>query len=510
VRARKVDVIVVYKIDRLTRSLTDFARLAKLLDAHGVSFVSVTQQFNTTSSMGRLTLNVLLSFAQFEREIAGERIRDKIAASKKKGMWMGGSVPLGYDLEDKKLIVNTKEAETVRTLFRLYLKFGSVRATAIEAARLGLTTKVRAGKQGEKKGGGPFRRGHLYTILRNPIYIGRIPHKGDSYPGVHDAITDSKTWEATQRRFAENSNGEHRRGGESSSSLLTGLLFDTDGTRFTPSHTVKNGRRFRYYVERALITGEGPSRAKVRRIPAHEIETLVCDSVIDILVAPDRLLKAVGDVAGADEAEQAIRQGRHLHLELITATPDAQASLLRPMLRRVVLGEGKVGIMVARGSLRTALGLSNRGWDDHFHELTIPARITTSGVGIKLVVGNGVARSRQANPELIKLIARAHDWWQRLLSDEADSIRKLATAEGVSRAYMGRVLRLAFLAPDIVKAILDGEQPPELSIKRQLLHQHLPFSWSDQRRLLGFAGLEVGPPNSRKETNSRNRLFGAA
>jgi len=491
VRARKVDVIVVYKIDRLTRSLTDFARLAELLDEHRVSFVSVTQQFNTTSSMGRLTLNVLLSFAQFEREIAGERIRDKIAASKKKGMWMGGSVPLGYDLEYKKLVVNAAEAGTVRTLFQLYLKSGSVRATAAEADRLGLTTKMRIGKQGKRRGGGPFHRGHLYTILRNPIYIGRIPHKGDSYPGMHPAIIDPKTWEAVQRKFAENRTGKDRRKNGDSANLLMGLLFDSKGTRFTPSHTIKSGRRYRYYVERALITGEEPSRAKVRRVPAHEIDSIVRDAFINLFCIPDRLLQAIGDAASAGEAQRAIRQGRHIYQELVAGTLDACAERIRPMLHRVVLGDSEVCISLSRGPLRAALDLPSNGHQGEVHEIVVPARISTNGVGLKLVVGNGAAPNRAPDPDLVRIITLAHDWWHRLQSGQTESIRELAIAERVSRAYMGRVLRLAFLAPDIVEAILEGTQPATLSTKRQLLHQNVPFRWSDQRRLLGFAQAQV-------------------
>jgi site-specific DNA recombinase len=250
--------------------------------------------------------------------------------------------------------------------------------------------------------------------------------------------------------------GEHRRGGESSNSLLTGLLFDRDGTRFTPPHTIKGGRRYRYYVERALITGEGTSRAKVRRIPAHEIEGLVSDAVVDFLGKPDRLLDVLGDAASATAADGGIRQGRHLHQQLVTATLDARSEFLRPMLRRVVIGNGEIGIAISRDSLRTTLGLPHVDAAGDTHEIAVPTRVTTNGVGLKLVVGNSASQNRSPNPELVKVIARAHDWWQRLLSGEADSIRELAAAEGVSRAYMGRVLRLAFLAPDIVEAILDG------------------------------------------------------
>ncbi len=202
-----VDVIVVYKVDRLTRSLVDFARMVELFDANGLSFVSVTQQFNTTTSMGRLTLNVLLSFAQFEREVTGERIRDKIAASKKKGLWMGGLVPLGYDLKNRTLVINEPEAETVRTLFRLYRELETVRRLKEEADRRGLVTKRRA--TGAITGGESFTRGHLYQLLSNPLYAGDVRHKGATYPGQHPAIVDRETFAAVQQRLAQNATNRH-------------------------------------------------------------------------------------------------------------------------------------------------------------------------------------------------------------------------------------------------------------------------------------------------------------
>jgi len=208
----RIDIIVVYKVDRLTRSLADFARLVEIFDTQGVSFVSVTQQFSTTSSMGRLTLNVLLSFAQFEREVTGERIRDKIAASKKKGMWMGGNVPLGYDASERTLIVNPVEAETVRCIFALYREFGCVRRVKEEADRLGLSTKRSTTASGIERGGKPFSRGHLYRLLSNPIYIGRIAHKGQLYPGQHPALIDAETWIAVRDQLVTIPHA-HRRAG---------------------------------------------------------------------------------------------------------------------------------------------------------------------------------------------------------------------------------------------------------------------------------------------------------
>src|SRR5215469_14164474 len=234
IRTGRIDIVVVYKVDRLTRSLADFARLVEIFDGHGVSFVSVTQQFNTTSSMGRLTLNVLLSFAQFEREVTGERIRDKIAASKKKGMWMGGNVPLGYDASEGNLVVNSAEAETVRQIFALYREFGCVRRVKEETDRLGLRTKHRVTAKGTEFGGKPFSRGHIYHLLANPIYAGQIAHKGQVYSGQHPALIDQETWSAARDQLSTNT-GDHRcKTKASEPSLLAGLLVDGGGERLTP------------------------------------------------------------------------------------------------------------------------------------------------------------------------------------------------------------------------------------------------------------------------------------
>src|SRR6201998_802434 len=271
IRARKLDVIVVSKVDRLTRSLADFAKLVELFDAQGVSFVSVTQQFNTTSSMGRLTLNVLLSLAQFEREVTGERIRDKIAASKKKGMWMGGNVPLGYDANERTLVINPAEAETVRRIFALYRELGCVRRVKEEADRLGLRTKCRTAANGAERGGKPFSRGHLYTLLSNPIYTGQIVHKGQLHPGQQPALIDDASWSTVQDQLAANTRDHGRKAKAAEPSLLAGVLVDARGERLTASHAIKKGRRYRYYVS----TEAGTDRPQGWRLAAQEIEDAV-------------------------------------------------------------------------------------------------------------------------------------------------------------------------------------------------------------------------------------------
>ena len=274
VEAGRIDTIVVYKVDRLTRTLSDFARLVEIFDRKDVSFVSVTQQFNTTTSMGRLTLNVLLSFAQFEREVTGERIRDKIAASKRKGMWMGGNPPLGYDVKDKKLIVNEAEAETVRSIFRQYRKIESVRELRDRLAAEGVTSKRRVRRDGSIVGGKPINRGALYHLLHNRLYRGEMVHKDKAYPGQHEAIVDEALWEEVQATLAANTNGE-RREGTRQPSLLTGLAVDEQGEGLSASHAVKKGRRYRYYVSRHLILEGKRAGRKGWRLPAADLEGLV-------------------------------------------------------------------------------------------------------------------------------------------------------------------------------------------------------------------------------------------
>ena len=303
IRAGKIDTVVVYKVDRLTRSLTDFAKIVEVFDAEGVAFVSVTQQFNTTTSMGRLTLNMLLSFAQFEREVTGERIRDKIAASKKKGMWMGGLVPLGYDAVDRKLVVNPSEAETVRELFRLYLECGSVNVLRDTAQQQGYVTKLRQSSDGRMTGGQPFTRGHLYQLLRNPLYAGKVSHKGVLYPGQHPAIVDAATYEAVQRLLTENAAQRRSPTNAKTPSLLAGLVYDEQDERLCPSHASKKGRRYRYYISKHLMHGK-PDGREGWRLPARALEEAIQSALRSFLLDRRRLLDALDP--GPDRLQQVI------------------------------------------------------------------------------------------------------------------------------------------------------------------------------------------------------------
>src|SRR5438477_5927362 len=265
VRAKKVDIIVVYKVDRLTRSLADFAKLVELFDEHGVSFVSVTQQFNTTTSMGRLTLNVLLSFAQFEREVTSERIRDKIAASKRKGLWVGGIAPLGYATKDRKIVVVEEEAERVRTIFRRYLKLGSLNLLMADLRERGIVTKVRSLKTGRTVGGIPFTRGPLAHFLRNRFYIGEVAFKSEVLPGEQPAILDRDLFDAVQTKLTEQVNS-HKTVRMRSEASLAGRIFDDRGNRMTASHVRKRGVKYRYDLSPALLQGQPEQAGSVSRI----------------------------------------------------------------------------------------------------------------------------------------------------------------------------------------------------------------------------------------------------
>ena len=300
IEADRIDAVVVYKVDRLTRSLNDFAKIVEVFDRQAVSFVSVTQQFNTTTSMGRLTLNMLLSFAQFEREVTGERIRDKIAASKKKGMWMGGLPPLGYDVKDRKLVVNEREAETVRHIYRRYAALGSVLALKEELDGDGVVSKTRVDKFGRRTGGRPLARGALYLMLQNRIYRGEIVHKENSYPGEHEAIIDEALWDEVQRQLAANRFERATGAGASRVSLLAGLIYDDAGARMTPTHANKKGTRYRYYVSPGLVRGTRRQAPRGRRVPAADLERLV----------EERLTRFFGSEAEVFGAIELIGRGR--------------------------------------------------------------------------------------------------------------------------------------------------------------------------------------------------------
>jgi len=497
--AGRIDTILVYKVDRLTRRLADFAKMIERFDAGSVSFVSVTQQFNTTTSMGRLTLNILLSFAQFEREVTGERIRDKIAASKRRGMWMGGTIPLGYDLQDRKLIVNPEEADRVREIFRLYLELGCVAKLKMHLDRKNITSKVRISIVGNKSGGASYSRGSLYDILQNRLYLGEITHQEKSFPGQHQAIVAQELWDKAQARLE--ANNQARRNGSSAKcpSLLSALIFDEQGNRFTPSHAVKNGKRYRYYVSQAAIHhrpgAKGPSR-----IPAHEIEDLVCRRLRTLLGAPNELLKIVTSLTHEPIDLQAVfGAGQSLSSTWESESSVAIREFLNDVVARVVVLETGIRVLVRTGALLRKLlpvagslrkvevrKISAADKTEDLITLDIDTRLKRCGGEVRLVLPADLTDETKSRPlpSLIKATARAHDWYEQIVAGGITGRRSIAKATGLDERYVAQVLHAAFLAPNIVEAILDGQQPVHLTMEK--LRKRPPVDWQEQRTRLGF------------------------
>jgi site-specific DNA recombinase len=498
VQANKINVVVVYKVDRLTRSLSDFAKIVEALDAKGVSFVSVTQQFNTTTSMGRLTLNILLSFAQFEREVTGERIRDKIAASKKKGMWMGGPVPLGYDLEARKLIPHPTEAELVRKIFALYLKLGCVLKVLAQLKRENVKTKSWVTKKGIRLGGVSFAPGHLYYLLRNRLYIGEIRHRDKWYPGAHPGIVPRELWDKVQAQLDSNLRTQRKRAREQSSSLLTGLIEDGEGNRFTPSFTVKRGRRYRYYVSQAVIQNPASQQSGPIRLPAHEIESRVTERLQAFLRSDAQVFDELSTSAESpDVLHQLVAGGKKLVARLSSLLTDDLRDLLACILQRVIVQENYIQVMIRKSDLRELLehgdqiiaaslvGLRNPIEPAELLCLSIEAKRKRYGGEIHIVVPpSSCVPVRHPRPALIKAVSRGHAWCERVLEGKVADMRSLARETGLTPHYVRNVFACAFLAPDIVEAILEGRQP--LTLKFEHLYKNVPLSWAEQRQQFGF------------------------
>lgn len=491
IRAGKVSIIVVYKVDRLTRSLADFAKLVELFDRHSVSFVSVTQQFNTTTSMGRLTLNVLLSFAQFEREVTGERIRDKIAASKKKGMFMGGGYPLGYDVQDHDLVINETEAQQVRTIFSLYLELKSVRRLQAELAKRGYKTKVRVSASGRKSGGKSFFTGHLYYILRNRTYLGEIAHKGKVYEGRHKPIIERSVWNEVQALLANNAKERASRDWAQNPAPFAGIIFDDRGNRLTPSHTQKGAARYRYYVCQALFKDQPELAGPIKRVPAEEIETLVADQIKGFCENATNLARELDRIGVSLDARRLmIEDIQAFAVNLRDPGEKAWRDLGRRIIQKIVVGPAQVQIIVDIRALHAACiqgpGVESTALDCGTGplpiSLVVPVRVTRSGRQKSMVVADSDGCHRLVNESMVLAIARALKWDQEIRAGA--SLNSIASREGVSTTYATRIMPLAFLAPDIVEAIYEGLQPADLKVKA--LSANLPLDWAAQRRALGF------------------------
>jgi site-specific DNA recombinase len=461
VRAGKIDIVLVYKVDRLTRSLADFAKLIELFDVHGVSFVSVTQSFNTSSSMGRLTLNVLLSFAQFERELIGERVRDKIAASKRKGLWVGGPVPLGYAAVDKKILVVAAEAEAVRTIFARYLELGSVRALVQDLDRRGIRSKPRRRSTGRTVGGGRFGVGALAYLLKNRFYIGELVYRGEVHHGEHEPILDSALFEAVGAKLAAQA-VERRCRLRGLPAILSGRLFDHRDNRMSPTHANKRGARYRYYVSQAVLQGKPPPPGLVSRVPAAEIEALV-------VAALRNHLNARGGGEGVPDNDRDLLER---HLERVTLTPNhlelRLRELVEPTQAHDPVNDGSSGPPIANVTTITV------PWSS-----PVPAAVK----GIIHVPAHNTPIKAGRREALLIAIVKARTWIDDLAHGRAASFAVIARREGKAERHIRLLAPLAFVSPRIVSALLDGTAPADLTLTK--LARALPYCWAEQERRVG-------------------------
>ncbi len=463
IKAGKVDIVVVYKVDRLTRSLADFAKIVEILDQNDASFVSVTQSFNTTTSMGRLTLNVLLSFAQFEREVTSERIRDKIAASKKKGMWMGGAVPHGYKVEDRKLLIRESEAEDVRHIFSSYLELRSIPKLADHLAREGFRTRKRLLKDGRTIGGMCFGTGPLALLLKNPIYIGKIRHKNQVYEGEHQAIITDEIFEEVQSTLKKNCRDKALGKKSKYPSLLTGMITDPKGRPMSPAAGKKGTKRYSYYVTRL---GPGEVGASRWRLPAGEIDHLVIDTITQHLrsyVQPEETCP--------DKLAARRKQYANWAKQLPELTVPGKRKLLIAWKTRVELKENGI-------SLSLQLDI-----DEPIHTIAVDAKLVRKGNELKLALSpDGGSAKRFTDPNLLKLIALAFAAREHLI----DGTPSPLVAHN-SKQHLSKLARLSYLAPAIVTAITIGSQPPQITARSLLRNGNISLDWNEQRKQLGFA-----------------------
>jgi DNA invertase Pin-like site-specific DNA recombinase len=493
IKDRKIDVVVVYKIDRLTRSLTDFAKLVEVFDGYAVSFVSVTQQFNTTTSMGRLTLNVLLSFAQFEREVTAECIRDKIAASKQKGMWMGGRIPLGYKRADRKLLIDERVADYVRMLFRRYSELNSVSALTREIKRSGDSLPDQAAENPVRK---PASLGHLRHILSNPIYIGKLRHRDKLHDGEHEAIITEAMFETVQALLAEKVPEGRSASCNPDIHLLAGLVFDETEDRLAPNHAYNHGKRYRYYISGRLRHAKEKSNDGWR-IPATDLENIVLAEAVAILQNRPMLAGWLHENTSTSSFERGLAESEELAVTLQNAADIVgRKQILQTIFKLVTISGTGIRFEVRRHPLMQRLvsdlspalhdGQTAKGKDDKEDIVVIerPMTIKRRGVEARLVIEG--ALKRKPDPTLVDLIARAHLYLNRLTDGSVSSIADLATELSVHRADISRILPLAFLSPAIIEAIMTGRQPADLTVRTLSRLMDGPPLWADQAKMLGI------------------------
>ena len=460
VRAGKINTVVVYKVDRLTRSLADFAKLVELFDQYGVSFVSITQSFNTTSSMGRLTLNVLLSFAQFEREVIGERVRDKIAASKRKGIWVGGPVALGYRCIDKKLVVVPEEAEAVRTIFARYLALGSMGALIADLDQRGIRTKANGRTDGRVRGGIRFGVGPLAHLLKNRFYIGEVAYRGEVHRGEHEPILDRDLFEDVQAKLAANAVTRQVRL-KGSPAVLTGRIFDDRGNRMSPTHSNKLGVRYRYYVSHAVLQQRKAEAGSIARVPAPEIEKLVLDSIRNHCASEHPTATADRDLIER-YVDRVIVKPQALEVRLVLPS-DASAQTEQPSINDPA------------PKFPTTMTTITLAW-------TAPSFASVKGV--IHAPSAKPAMKPKSRDALLTAIAKARGWIADIRLGRIASLAEIAKREGLGERHIRLLAPLAFVSPRIIAAIVDGTAPADLAVTS--LAKALPYSWAEQEHSIGL------------------------
>ncbi len=471
----EIDIIVVYKVDRLTRSLLDFSKLVEAFDAAGTSFVSVTQSFNTTTSMGRLTLNMLLSFAQFEREVTAERIRDKIAASKARGMWMGGTPPLGYAPDGRSLRIVEEHAAIIRHIYTRYLALGSVRSLSEELERTNIGAPVRTTIGGKAFGGVRFSRGNLYSILRCATYVGEIHHQGRVHAGLHAPIIPRDVWEAVQAKLTDNRQGEQRRGGRAAASLLAGRVVDARGQPLVATHAARGKARYRYYVSRDLQTGRTDTGL---RIPATELEAAVTRRIAELFADPVELAAAAQLELTPDSFAAAAARAD----AIATGAPAILKDATRSIVTSVQIHDGRIDLVCSTAAIAAVLQLPAATTAETI-TIRSEVRLTRSGRVMRLVHASGSGVTATANGSLVRLILKARRWWSILKDGELD-VTTLAARENVQAGYVTRVLRLAFLAPAVVEAVLAGNIRAGVDGATLTATGAVPALWAEQVAVL--------------------------
>jgi DNA invertase Pin-like site-specific DNA recombinase len=472
----QIDIVVVYKVDRLTRSLLDFAKLVEAFDRAGTSFVSITQSFSTTTSMGRLTLNMLLSFAQFEREVTAERIRDKIAASKAKGMWMGGTPPIGYRPNGRSLAIVEEQAAIVRLIFRRYVELGNVRLLAAELDQKGIRSPARRAGTGRTFGNRPFSRGQLYRMLTNPTYIARINHGGRSHMANHAPIIDLPLWDEVRASLAANINGVSGTSVQETS-LLAGKLVDERGVPMVAAHACKGKVRYRYYVSRDLHHSGDVSTSDGWRLPAREIEPLVRSRLVALLNDPVDVMTGHGSKELSPDALKSILERGKVAAETLASQRSAATLLVRELVAEVRLGAGQVSIAVVPKALGDLLKAELSSEPLTFN---LAGRLKRRGHVMKLVTPMGTAASPDVDRTLVKAIVQGRRWWQELLADTNITLRDIARRENVTGPYIVRLVRLAFLSPDMIGRIVEGTLPAHMTVKHLTAPDAIAARWDRQ------------------------------